>query len=202
MLTDDAVEEFPVVGNQQQGARVSLQPVFQPDHRIQVEMVGGLVEQQQVGTAHQRARQVQAHAPAAGKFRHRALLIAGPKSQTMQQLSGTAAGGVAIQRLELPMQLGQPSAVARLARPAPAAASTARSCASPSSTYSIAARLSAGVSWSTCAITQSRGRRNSPVSACSSSRISANRLDFPEPLAPVTPTFCPGWICRVARFEQ
>src|SRR3546814_11386641 len=63
----DVVEELAVVADQQQRARVLEQPLFQPQHRVQVEVVGGLVEQQQVARGHQRARQVQAHEPAAGE---------------------------------------------------------------------------------------------------------------------------------------
>jgi hypothetical protein len=61
------VEEFAVVADHHHGAGVALEPGFQPDQRVQVQVVGGFVEQQQVGRAHQRARQLQAHAPAAGE---------------------------------------------------------------------------------------------------------------------------------------
>ena len=40
-----AVEKIPIVGDQQQGAGVGTQPAFQPDHRVQIQMVGRLVQQ-------------------------------------------------------------------------------------------------------------------------------------------------------------
>ena len=73
----DLVEELAVVRDQQQRARVLEQPLLQPQHRVEVEVVGRLVEQQQVARRHQRARQVQAHAPAAGEFLDRALVGVG-----------------------------------------------------------------------------------------------------------------------------
>ena len=42
----DAVEKLAVVRDQQQGAAIALQPAFQPDHCVQVEVVGRFVEQQ------------------------------------------------------------------------------------------------------------------------------------------------------------
>ncbi len=65
-----AVEELAVVRDEQQRARVGLQPVLQPQHGVEVEVVGGLVQQQQVRAAHERAREVQPHAPAAGERGH------------------------------------------------------------------------------------------------------------------------------------
>ena len=64
---------------------------------------------------------------------------------------------------------------------------------SPSITYSTAGRSSAGVSCATCAMRQWRGSSASPLSACSSPRSSANRLDLPEPLAPMRPMRSPAW---------
>ena len=44
----DAVEEVAVMGDQQQRPGIGLEPLLEPDHRVQIQMVGGLVEQQQV----------------------------------------------------------------------------------------------------------------------------------------------------------
>ena len=63
----DGVEEFAVVADDEQGAGIALEPAFQPDQGVQVQVVGGFIEQQQIARAHQRARQLQAHAPAAGE---------------------------------------------------------------------------------------------------------------------------------------
>ena len=44
----DVVEEVAVVGDRDDGARIGGQMGFEPLHAFGVEMVGGLVEQQQV----------------------------------------------------------------------------------------------------------------------------------------------------------
>ena len=68
---DRRIEKIAVVGNQQQRAGILLEPVLQPEHRIQIQVIGRFVEQQQVGTAHQRLCEVEPHPPAAGKRRDR-----------------------------------------------------------------------------------------------------------------------------------
>ena len=62
--TGDCVQKLAVVADHDHGALVALEPGLQPDQGVQVQVVGGLVEQQQVRGAHQRAGQLQPHAPA------------------------------------------------------------------------------------------------------------------------------------------
>ena len=49
-----------------------FKPRFEPQRAFQVEIVGRLVEQQQVGLGEQGGGERHPHAPAAGEFRHRA----------------------------------------------------------------------------------------------------------------------------------
>ena len=88
---DHPVEEIAIVRNDDQRAGVALEPVFQPQDGVEVQMVGRLVEQQQVGRAHQRLGQVQAHPPAAGKMRHGVVHLRLGKTQAGQQLLGARA---------------------------------------------------------------------------------------------------------------
>ena len=85
---------------------IGLEPGLEPDHGVQVQVVGGLVQQQQVGAAHQGTGQVQAHAPAPGVAVHRPSLLAGRKAQAVQQPGGAALGAVAVDGLQAPVQLG------------------------------------------------------------------------------------------------
>ena len=64
-MRDDRIEKFAIVRYQQQRALIATQPRFEPHDGVQIQMVRRFVEQQQIGTAHQRLRQIQAHAPAA-----------------------------------------------------------------------------------------------------------------------------------------
>jgi hypothetical protein len=68
---DDArghpVQEAAVVGDEHHAAAILQQQVFQPLDGIEVQVVGRLVQQQHVGPAHQRLRQRDALAVAAGQ---------------------------------------------------------------------------------------------------------------------------------------
>ncbi len=96
----DRVEELAVVGDADQRAFVGLEPVLHPEHGVEVQVIGRLVEQHEVRAAHQRARQVQAHAPAAGEARDRLALLRAGESQAVQQSRGAAARGVAADGVE------------------------------------------------------------------------------------------------------
>lgn len=90
------IEKFAVVRNHDQRARIAMQPVFEPDDGVEVQVVGRLVEQQQVGAAHQRLSQVQAHAPAAGEACHRQARLLEREAQAEQQRFGARRGGIAV----------------------------------------------------------------------------------------------------------
>ncbi len=102
---DDGVEKIAIVRDQQQRARVTLQPLLEPQHGIEVEMVGRLVEQQQVGTRHERLREIEAHAPSPGESRHRIAVAGVRKTQAREQRRGAGARAVATARLVAMVQL-------------------------------------------------------------------------------------------------
>ena len=61
----DVVEEVAVVGDEEQGAGSVLQVLFEPERHVEVEMVGRLVEDQQVGLGKEHVGQRHAlHLPA------------------------------------------------------------------------------------------------------------------------------------------
>ena len=66
----DVVEKVAVVGDDEDGARIVAQMAFEPQHRLGVEMVGRLVEQQQFRLLQQQPAQRDAAPLAAGEFRH------------------------------------------------------------------------------------------------------------------------------------
>ena len=67
-LVDGHVEKIAVVRNQHEGVGIVAEILFQPVARFEIEMVGRLVEQQQVRLLQQQLGQRDAHLPAAGKF--------------------------------------------------------------------------------------------------------------------------------------
>ena len=175
-----------------QRAGVALEPVLEPEDRVEVEVVGRLVEQQQVGRAHQRLREVQPHAPAAGKARHRVVHLLVREAEPMQQLFGARARRVRVGVRQLGVAAlrcgGRRWRSPRRRARAPAGAAWCRRRSrirapggrGPASPAPRARRASV------------RGNPTSPWSACSSPRSSANRLDLPEPLAPIRPILSPG----------
>ncbi len=94
-LADDGVEEIAVVGDQKQRRRRVLQPVFEPEDGVEVEVVGRFVEQQQVGAAGQGAGEVEADAPAAGEFGHRAREIGVAEAEAVQHFGDARLGRIA-----------------------------------------------------------------------------------------------------------
>ncbi len=74
------------------GSLIALEPRFQPDQRVEVEVIGRLVEQQQVGRAHERARQLQSHAPAAGETVDRLAKLRSTEAKAQDQRLGTCGG--------------------------------------------------------------------------------------------------------------
>jgi hypothetical protein len=102
------------MGDQQQRSRIFRQPVLEPQHGIEVQMVGRLVEQQQVGAAHQRLRKIEAHAPAAGKTRHGIRVPRFRKAQPREQRGGTRPRAVTADFVEAMVQVGQGLAIERM----------------------------------------------------------------------------------------
>jgi hypothetical protein len=91
----DPIEEVAVVRHDDQRAGVGAQPPLQPQDGVEVEVVGRLVEQQQVRGHDERAREIEAHAEAAGKFAHGARFVARRKAQPGEQDLGARARRVA-----------------------------------------------------------------------------------------------------------
>ena len=65
---DHPVEEVAVVADDHQRARPGEQELLQPDEALEVEMVGGLVHEQQIGLLEQQPRQRHPHPPAPGQL--------------------------------------------------------------------------------------------------------------------------------------
>ena len=64
---DDRVEEVAIVRDEDDGVRIRAEILLEPVARFEIEVIGRLVEQQQVRTAEQQLGERDAHLPAAGK---------------------------------------------------------------------------------------------------------------------------------------
>ena len=89
-----AIEQVAVVRDDQCGAGKAGEPGFQPQRRFQVEVVGRLVEQQQVRVGEQRGCQGDAHAPAAGELADRPRLGGFVEAEAGEDGGGARRGGV------------------------------------------------------------------------------------------------------------
>ena len=85
------VQEVPVVGDGQDRARVVRQVLLQPQHALRVEVVGGLVEQQQVGLAQQQLAQRHPAALATGQRGDRRVAAAGSAARPSPARAGSRA---------------------------------------------------------------------------------------------------------------
>ncbi len=164
-------------------------------------MVGRLVEQQQVGRAHQRLRQVEAHAPAAREARHRLLHLFVREAQAVQQLLGARAHGVGVRVAERGVELAHEHAVV-------GSLGGRQLCLEPAQRRVAVDRVverrpvERGRLLRDVGDAPARGIVDLALVGCSSPRSSANRLDLPVPLAPIRPILSPGFRTTSARFEQ
>ena len=69
------VEEVAIMRNQQERVGIILQILFQPVASFEIEMVGGLIEQQQVRLLQQQFGEREAHLPATGELIRKALPV-------------------------------------------------------------------------------------------------------------------------------
>ena len=110
----EGVQEFAVVRDDDLCRRVSFEVVLQPDDGVEVEVVGGFVQEQQFGRGDEGAREVEPHPPAAGVAGNGAVLFAGREAEAIQQFGGAGGLGVAVAGGELFVRFGDGVAVAAL----------------------------------------------------------------------------------------
>ena len=106
-----SVEQIAVMADDQHGAAIALEEILQPQHAFEIEIVGGLVQQQQIGRREQDRRQRHAHAPAAGKFAAGAQLVFGGKAQAGQNLRGAGRRGIGVDGIQPRVDVAQLVAV-------------------------------------------------------------------------------------------
>ena len=101
------------MGDQQDGVGVALQEALQPERRLEVEMVGRLVQQQQVGLGEEHGGERHAHAPAAGEIAAGTGLGLGIEAEAGQDGGARAAGAHWASSIDQPgMDLADPVRVA------------------------------------------------------------------------------------------
>ena len=80
---DDPVQEVPVVGDRDHDAREMVQIVLQDLQRLDVKVIGGLVQDQHVGSLHQHAQQIQPPLLPAGQLGDGCVLLAPNEQESL-----------------------------------------------------------------------------------------------------------------------
>ena len=104
---DRIVEELAVVADNQGGMRIFLQTRFEPERALEIEIIGRLVEQQQIGLGEQCRGKRDPHAPAAGELRHRPREIVIGKAEPGQDFRGAGRRAIGIDGVEPLIDLGK-----------------------------------------------------------------------------------------------
>src|SRR5208337_5436689 len=107
-LIDGDVEEKAVVRDQQVSVRIIVQVLFQPVAGFEVQMVGGLVEQQQVGLFQQELAEGNAHLPATRKLFRAARPVRLVESESGENCPDLRIEGVSISRPEFAIDPAEP----------------------------------------------------------------------------------------------
>ena len=97
----DIVEERAVMGDEHHGARIVLEERLEPLDALDVEVVGRLVEEEEVGLAQEELGQFDAHLPAAAELGHGAGEVAMAESESEEHLLGHLLALVAAEKGDL-----------------------------------------------------------------------------------------------------
>ena len=103
----DVVDERPVMADEYEGCGALLDKLLQPLDGLDVEVVGGLVEEEDVGLAEQYLRQLDAHAPATGELPRGAVEIGALEAQARQRALHLGLILLATHHLEAFLLLGE-----------------------------------------------------------------------------------------------
>ena len=103
-MVDEVLHERAVVADEDDRALVGAQEALEPRDRLEVEVVGRLVEQQHVGLAQQQLREREAHLPAAGELVGEPLEVRLLEAEAEEHRARVGLDRVAAERLEAVVQ--------------------------------------------------------------------------------------------------
>jgi len=103
----DLIQEVTIVRDDNHGGIALVERIFQPANRVDVQVVGWLIQQQHVRIGEQRLRQQHAQLPARRDFAHRAGMLLDRNAHAEQQGAGARFGGVAVVLGHFAFQFGR-----------------------------------------------------------------------------------------------
>ena len=192
---DGTIEQVAVMADDDDAVGILGDVALQPQRAFEVEIVGRLVEKQQVGPREQGRGERHAHAPAAGEGRAGTLL-----RRLVEAEAGEDGGGTRLRRMGVRCRralCGSRRCGAASCAVSASASSASRSRSAASTT---AIRLSGppGASCATWPIRAFLGRPMEPLSGPTSPEIRRKRVVLPAPLAPTRPALAPSGSATVA----
>ena len=113
---DRAVQKPPVVADDQHRVRILGKVAFKPKSPFEVQIVGRLVQKQQIGLGKKHGRQRHAHPPAAGKIRTGPGMVGIIEPQTLQDRGRAPLGAPGVDVSQARLNLGDPRRVHGLFR--------------------------------------------------------------------------------------
>ena len=102
----DGVEQIAIMADDEDAGRIAREIIDQPERALEIEVIGRLVEQQQLGLGEQHGGQRHAHAPAAREFRERPLLRRGVEAEAGKDRAGARRRGMGFYVDEAGVDLG------------------------------------------------------------------------------------------------
>ena len=105
---DRRVQQLAIVADDDGAVRILAQPRLEPHRAFEVEIVGRLVQKQQVRLGEQGGGQCHPHAPAAGELGHWAREVLGREAEPGQDLAGAGGGAVGVDLGQAVVDLGDP----------------------------------------------------------------------------------------------
>ena len=183
-----AVEEPAVVADHEDRVRVAREVALEPERALEVEVVGGLVQQQQVGRGEEHRGQRHAHPPAAGEVGAGARLLLGLEAQAPQDRRRARLGRPGVDVGEPRLDLGDARGVARRL-----GLGHERRALGVGREHGVEerGRADAGTSCATPPMRAREGSSMVPASSARSPRMRPNSVVLPVPLRPTTPTLWP-----------
>ena len=107
----DAVQEVSVMRNDDHRTFARVENFFQPAYGVDVQVVGGLVEQEDVGITKQRLRQQHAELPAWRHFAHQTHVLFDRNAEAHEEFASAGFAGVAVEFGEMRFEFGGEHAV-------------------------------------------------------------------------------------------